>query len=139
MKQLTYKSKRNILLLSYLFICLLFGYLFKVHAIDIALIYLAGIGVLIICNAFVFKPILDKENKKMLQRQSEVNKHIAIAQSHKKRSYQMGNKKQHTVWGANLIAAQNIYVNKIEPLAKVNTSKSYFFISDACHNLSDKH
>src|SRR5690606_15035938 len=98
------------------------------------LLYLSGFGIIILLDP-LFYYFNKWRAKKLAKKQAVIDKHIKIAKKQGLSFYQLGPKKQHTVWAKDLLKAQKIYRDKILPNVVLHPKTEFYYISHACNNL----
>ncbi|MGE5944107.1 MAG: hypothetical protein ACM31G_07190 [Flavobacteriales bacterium] len=99
------------------------------------LLYLAGFGLIILLD-----PLIKIYNvwraKKSAKEQERINKYIKIAKKRGSSCFQVGPKKQYTVWAKDIIHANKIFRDLILPQSVLKPKKAYYYITRECNNLN---
>lgn len=113
----------------------LFLVLFNVLTKDQGIMLFLGPIGLVLLVAALARPFVDWRNKKVRIKQKQIDYHKAIAQKEGKKPHTFS--KKHTVWATSQKLANKIGNEKINPLAKANPRKTYYYISAACNNFNN--
>lgn len=97
------------------------------------LLFLSGGGIVVLVNPLL-KPIIKYQEKKAIEKQSVIDKHMAIAKKSGKKAFAIGPEKLHTVWAQNNFEANKLYHLHIAPRITYNPTKAFYYISKNCNN-----